>query len=76
MLVIGICLVVLALPFSLELKCLPHLLASHRALAAEIPSEICLVIFEAELYGRSVTLSPVALRTTFVWQSASSSQGY
>jgi len=48
-----------------QLKCLLHLSASHFALAAELASEIHLALFEAEVYGRSITVSPLASRARF-----------
>jgi hypothetical protein len=36
--------------------------ASHSALAADLPSEIGLALFEADVYGRSITVLPLASR--------------
>jgi len=65
------CLLVPVLPLSLYLKCLLHLSASHFALAADFPSEIRLALFEALVYGRSITELPLASRAEFPWLSAS-----
>jgi hypothetical protein len=64
-----------ALPFSLELKCLLYLSASHCVLAADLPSEIRRALFEAEVYGRSIAVLPLASRAKFAWRSVSSFSG-
>jgi hypothetical protein len=42
-----------------------HLSASHFVLAADLPSEIRLALFEAEVYDRSITVLPLASQTKF-----------
>jgi len=42
-----------------------HLSASHLALAADLPSEIRLAIFDAEVYSRSIAVFPLASWATF-----------
>jgi len=44
-------------------------------MAADLPSEIRLALFEAEVYGRSIVVPPLASRAKFAWRSASSFPG-
>jgi hypothetical protein len=46
-------------------KCLLHLSASHSALAADLPLEICLALFEPDVYSRFIPVSPLASRARF-----------
>ena len=73
--VIGIGLLVPALPLSLERKCLLHLSASHMGLAAALPSEICLALFKSVVYGHSVTVLLLLSGAKFAWRSAGSFLG-
>jgi len=45
------------------------------AWAADLPSEICLALFEAKVYGSSMTVSLLASQARFAWQLASSFPG-
>jgi len=74
-LVIGTGLLVPVLPLSLEQKCLLHLSASHFALAADLPLEIRLALFEEEVYGRSITILLLASRAKLARRSACSLPG-
>jgi len=65
MLVIGIGLLVSALHCSLWLMCLLHLSAYHFTLAADLRSVICQALFEAEVYGRSITVLLIASYAEF-----------
>jgi hypothetical protein len=64
-LVIRIGLLVPPLPLTMWLKCMLHLSASQFALAADLPLEIHLVQFEAEVYSHSITVLPLASRAQF-----------
>jgi len=66
----------LAWPFSLWPKCLLHLSASHCDFAANLPSEIRLVLFTAEVYTRSGTvLATPPVQARLAWRLASSFPG-
>ena len=47
------------------MKCLLHLSATHFALAADLPSEIRLALFEAKVYGHSMTVLPLVSQAKF-----------
>jgi len=64
-LVIGIGLLVSAMPFRLLVKYMLHLSASHLALAAGLPSEIRLAILEAKVYGCPFAIFLLPSRATF-----------
>jgi len=75
MLVVGIGLLVSAVPWSLWQMWLLHQAAYHFALAADLRSVICLALFEAEVYGRSITVLLIASYARFTWEWASSFPG-
>jgi hypothetical protein len=56
MLIIGTDHLVPVLLWSQLLKCLLHLLASHFALATNLPAEINLVLFTAAVCGNRITI--------------------
>jgi len=55
--------------------CLLSLSASHSDLAANLPSDIRLALFGAEVYGLSITVLPLASRAKLARQSAYSFPG-
>ena len=72
-LVVGIGLLLPALLFRLYPKHLLHLSASHWVkLAADLPLEMYLALFEAEVYGHSTLSLPMDSHAMFTWWSASS----